>query len=88
MVNNLNETASFTVSVFCSELCQPFMTNITQDLGNNLRTALERLLINRLDHKEQIIDKFIGENQFCGAGSKYLLNEAYEQIRYQIGEHE
>lgn len=86
MVNNLNKTASFTVSVFCSGLSQPVMTNISQNLSYDLRKALERLLVNRSDQKEQIIDNFINENQFRDAGSKYLLNEAYEQIRYQIRE--
>ena len=52
-----------------------------ENFGYVFSKALEGLFIDRMDQNEEIAAKFMNEDQFREAVSKYLLKEVYEQVR-------
>jgi len=64
-------------------LRQAALANTMENFGYVFRKALEGLFIDRMDQNEEIIAKFMNEDQFREAVSQHLLKDIYEQIRTQ-----
>jgi len=64
-----------------TNLRQTALANTMENFGYVFRKALEGLFIDRMEQNEEITAKFMNEEQFREAVSRYLLKEVYEKIR-------